>query len=224
MRRAWAIVFSVLVASGACATGGDKKPAVYVAVGDSETVGIGADDPATQSWASVFFRTARLPAKTRYVNLGISGAKVQTALDKELAGALAAKPTVVTVWLNVNDIIGRTDVAAYEPELRRLVHALRRDGKARVLVANTPPLEILPSVRPFASVVSGFVDQYNAAIGRVVRSEHVELVDLHAAGLAAEQAGTSASLIGKDGFHTSTAGHAAVAAEFVKVYQHPAER
>jgi acyl-CoA thioesterase-1 len=232
-RRAVVILMSVLVAAPACATARSGhssatsttlKPVVYVAVGASETVGVGADDPATQAWPTVFNRAAGFPPGSRYVNVGISGARVQTALDKELAAALKEGPTVVTVWLNVNDILARVPVASYETQLRTLVHGLRQGGQARVLVANTPPLEILPQVRPFAAVVGAYVDPYNEAIARVVQGEGAELVDLHAAGLAAEQAGTAASLVGKDGFHPSTAGHAAVAAEFAKAYRSGAAR
>jgi len=221
-RRAWLVGMSVLLGLPACShpsrTTAPAKPAVYVAVGASETVGVGADDPATQAWPTVFFHTAGLPAGSKYFNVGISGATVQTALDKEAAKAVADQPTVVTVWLNVNDIIAQVPAAKYEQELRSLVHQLRRGGQTRVLVANTPPLDIIPVVKPFAALADAVADQYNQAIDRVVREEGAVLVDLHAAGLAAEKNGTAASLVGKDGFHPSTAGHAAVAAAFAAAY------
>jgi acyl-CoA thioesterase-1 len=196
-----------------------SKPAVYVAVGASETVGVGADNPATQAWPTVFFHTAGLPKGSTYLNVGISGATVQTALDKELGKAEADLPTVVTVWLNVNDIIARVSASTYEAGLRSLVHQLRRGGKTEVLVANTPPLDMIPVVKPFAFIAEPIADQYNQAISRVVQAEGAVLVDLHAAGLAAEKNGTAASLVGKDGFHPSTAGHAAVAAAFAAAYR-----
>ena len=34
------------------------RPIVYVAVGASDSVGIGASDPVTQAWPQVFYRTA----------------------------------------------------------------------------------------------------------------------------------------------------------------------
>jgi lysophospholipase L1-like esterase len=62
------------------------------------------------------------------------------------------------------------------------------------------------------------VDAYNAAIARVAASTGAILVDLHAAGLAARQNGTEASLVGSDGFHPSDAGHALVAKAFATAY------
>lgn len=227
MRRALVILMSVLVALPACAAGQSATtttttravPVVYAAVGASDTVGVGADDPGAQGWPAVFYRSIDPPEGSRYVNLGISGAKVQTAIDRELAQALAARPTLVTVWLNTNDIIGLVPVATYESQLKTLVHALRQEGRARVLVANTPPLDALPKVKPLASAVAAVLGPFNEAVRRVVDAEGAELVDLNAAGRKAIEAGTFASLVAGDGFHPSTAGHAAVAAEFAAVYR-----
>lgn len=222
------IVLSVLVASGACVTReapsrpAAAPPAVYVAVGASETVGVGADDPATQAWPAVFFHTAGLPARSTYTNVGISGAKVSTALERELAPALAAKPTLVTVWLNVNDLLAFVPVGTYEASLRELVHGLRQGGRARVLVANTPPVEVFGTRGgSLASMLTPAVDAYNAAIARVCRDEGAEVVDLHAAGAAAVKDGRAPALLAADRFHPSTAGHAAVAAEFAAAYHRP---
>jgi len=212
-----------MVAASAC-TGddnGDAAPeevdALYVAVGASETVGQGADDPAKQAWTQVFFRTA-LPRGYRFVNLGISGATTARALTDEVPEAVRQEPDLVTVWLNVNDIRNGVGPAAYEKQLRDLVRQLRRDGKTEVLVANTPPLDILPVARGFGALANVIVRQYNDVIAKVVRDEGAHLVDLYAAGVAARERGEAAQLISADGFHPSTAGHAAVAAEFAKVY------
>lgn len=203
---------------------GAAAPPVYVAVGASETVGVGADHPDTEAWPTVFARTA-LPKASRYVNVGISGATAQEALAKELPQALAARPTVVTVWLNVNDMLAFVAKDAYQGQLRNLVHQLRQGGRARVLVANVPPLDRLPAYTSRfgallpVGVVNAAVDDYNAAIAQVVADEGAELVDLHAAGLAERAAGTEAGDISADGFHPSTAGHKLVAAQFAAAYR-----
>jgi len=193
-------------------------PPVYVAVGASETVGVGADLPE-QAWPEVLRRT-RLPEGAAFTNVGISGATVSQALDQELPRALPLQPTLVTVWLNVNDLISGVPVTAYEEQLRRLVHGLRRNGATKVLVANTPPVQILPSymaslaalVPPEA--VAASVDAYNAAILRVTTAEGAVLVDLHGASLRSERAGEFKALVAPDGFHPSTLGHRAVADTF----------
>jgi lysophospholipase L1-like esterase len=216
-------------------------PLVYVAVGASESVGVGASDPLRDAWTQVFYRTA-LPRSAVFVNMAVSGSTVAAALAGQVPDAVALSPDVVTVWLNVNDILHGVTPVSYEADLTKLVTALRRGGATKVLVATTPPLDDLPAYRaclpgatatggvacPVAGALAGavpapatldaMVDAYNAAIARVVAATGAVLVDLHAAGLAARQNGTESSLVGRDGFHPSDAGHALVAKAFAAAY------
>jgi lysophospholipase L1-like esterase len=195
-----------------------------VAVGASETTGVGSDQPLRDAWPRVLHRTA-LPAGSVFVNMGIPGATVAQALAEEVSQTLAARPNLVTVWLNVNDMTRGVTPAEYERQLENLVRMLRNNGSTRVLVANTPPLDTLPAYQagmllaglPGPQVVRQLVAAYNEAIARVVERQGAFLVDLHAVGMAARAAGTEAQMISRDGFHPSTAGHAAVAAAFADV-------
>ena len=208
---------------------------VYVSVGASETAGIGADQPLREGWPRLLFRTA-LPSTTSFVNMGIPGATVAQAIREELPMAVALRPSLVTVWLNVNDILAGVTVDRFEREMDTLLRALRRDGATRLLVANVPPLDRLPSylacrpspppgsgpcrlpaTPPAPDAVNRLVDDFNDATARLVERHGAHLVDLHALGVGARQAGTDATLISGDGFHPSTAGHAAVAGAFADV-------
>ena len=203
----------------------DTGPApVYVAVGASETTGVGSDQPLRDGWPRVLHRIA-MPPGSVMVNMGIPGATVAQALAEEVEAAVAARPHLVTVWLNVNDLTRGVSTADYERQLESLVRQLRRSVSTRILVANTPPLDRLPAYQagrllagvPDAEAVRRLVADYNAAIARVVQRQGALLVDLHAVGMAARAAGTEATLISRDGFHPSTAGHAAVAEAFAEV-------
>ena len=210
-------------------------PPVYVAVGASETTGIGAEVPLRDAWPRVMFRTA-MPENTFFVNMGIPGATVAQALREELPLALEQRPTIVTVWLNVNDIIAGVTPQQFEGELRMLVNGLRRGGATRVLVANTPPLDRLPAYLacrpdppasvppcrfdgglPGPDVVNQLVDDYNAATARVVDQEGAHLVDLHAVAMAARAAGIDQALVSNDGFHPNAGGYQRVATAFAEV-------
>src|SRR2546428_5861379 len=118
---------------------------VYAAIGASETYGIGAGDPR-QAWPQVFTDDV-LPRSAVLHNFGIPGATTAQALHDEVPAALAVHPTVVTVWLNVNDLINGVAAQDYEAQLRQGLRALRRGGQARVLVADTPDLAQLPAYR-----------------------------------------------------------------------------
>ena len=233
-------VVAVLALAGACSGGGraagpprsSDKGERYVAVGASETVGFGLDNPLTEAWPQLVFRGA-VPRGTVFTNVGISGATVERALRDEVPQAVALKPTVVTVWLNVNDLLRLVQPPTYEAQLRDLLHQLRGGGTAKVFVANTPALDHLPVylacrpnppaggrpcgfgfTLPEPSAINGAVDAYNAAIDRAAKGEGAVVVDLHAASLSAREKGVEATLIGPDGFHPNAAGHEAIAATF----------
>ena len=212
-------------------------PPVYVAVGASETTGIGAEVPLRDAWPRVLFRTA-MPENTIFVNMGIPGATVAQALREELPLALEQRPTVATVWLNVNDIIAGVTAAEFERDLGTLVKQLRRGGATRVLVANAPPLDHLPAYLPCRpdppssappgrfeagvpapDMVNTLVSDFNLATARVVEREGAHLVDLFAVGMAARQAGIEQALVSNDGFHPNSGGYQRVATAFADVLQ-----
>ena len=205
-------------------------PGIYVAVGASETIGDGTEEPLREAWPQLVF--AALPPAVDFVNLGFRGAVTSDAIRFQLPVAESLHPTVATVWLNVNDLIAGVSTTDYATSIRVVVHRLRATG-ARVFVANTPPLDHLPLYlrclpadavgcpaevpRPLPppALLDARVDDYNRAVAEVVASEGAQLVDLHAAGLAARTDGSEAALVSADGFHPSTAGHRRVADAFV---------
>ena len=209
---------------------------VYAAIGASETYGIGADDRYRQSWPQLFFNDA-LPASAVLYNFGIPGASTAEALQEEVPAAVGVHPTVVTVWLNVNDLIQGVTAPSYEAQLRQLVHALRRGGATRVLVANMPDLAQLPvyktclldavdrgicpipsSLMPSPAVLAQAINAYNAAIGRVVKEEGATLVDLYTQDAIIAQ---HSDWFSSDGFHPNGQGYLAIAHAFEDAYHHP---
>lgn len=231
--RTGIVAVLTLLVAGACSSSRPEvlpppdesgPPPVYVAVGASETTGVGSDQPLRDGWPRVLHRTA-LPAGAVFVNMGIPGATVAQALAEEVDDTVAARPNLITVWLNINDIARGVSTADYERQLETLLRALRRSPTTKVLVANTPPLDQLPAYQagrllgafPGPDAVNTVVAEYNEAIARVVKRQGAFLVDLHAVVMAARTAGTEASLISRDGFHPSNAGHARVAEAFAEV-------
>ncbi|MBI3648596.1 MAG: SGNH/GDSL hydrolase family protein [Actinobacteria bacterium] len=212
------------IAVGSPVTG---KPFVYAAVGASETVGIGTTNPLTDAWPRVLWRTT-LPGAIFY-DFGVSGSTTADALSQQVGAALAVHPDLVTVWLNVNDLIHGVPVARYQKELGTLIHKLRDGGAVQVLVATTPRLDSLPVYLacrrsevtcplpdpslPPPGVVRAQVRSYNSAITRVAFAEGAIIVDLGSFG---DAPATHPEYISGDGFHPSTLGAAAIAVAFAK--------
>jgi lysophospholipase L1-like esterase len=241
--RWWTLLVLAVLATGCTAqTAGAPTTAapvqpevVYAAIGASETYGVGANDRYRQAWPQVFYNDV-LPASAVLYNFGIPGATTAQALRDEVPGAVAVHPAVVTVWLNVNDLIRGVSPQAYAVQLQQLVHALRRGGRTRVLVANTPDLGQLPAYQaclpnppagvpecliptglvPSPDRLAAAVDAYNGVIAQVVEEEGATLVDLHA---HEALMGQHPEWLSADGFHPNGLGYVAIARVFEDAYR-----
>lgn len=204
---------------------------VYVAIGASETVGVGATAPERDGWTARFYRAA-VPSSGVFYDLGEVGATTAVAAADELPVALSLHPDLVTVWLNTNDVTHSVPVAAYEAQLDNLVGGLHRAGVPRILLANTPVLSGLPAYRgclpdapaslrtrclftagpvPAPEQLDRLVDSYNAAVARVAARESATLVDLHCQG---DMASLHPTWLSDDGFHPNGDGYAEIAGAF----------
>lgn len=217
----------------------NEPPFLYVAVGGSDSVGVGSDEPLREAWPQVFYRRA-LPRRATFVNLGVPAATVADAFLDEAQEAISLGPQLVTLWLNVTEVLLDIPVDTYASDLSNLVRLLRRGGDTEVLVANVPPLDRLPAYLacrasprssscyisqevPPPEVIQASVDAYNRAIAGVVEREGAVLVDLHNAGMRARRDGADEGLVADDGFHPSTGGHDAVASVFVEAWRRRSE-
>lgn len=85
----------------------------YLALGDSFTEGVGDHAPdlpnGVRGWADVVAaQLAEHDGDWGYANLAIRGRKMGQILDEQLAPALAMKPTLVTIYSGVNDLMRPT--------------------------------------------------------------------------------------------------------------------
>ncbi|HKH67140.1 MAG TPA: GDSL-type esterase/lipase family protein, partial [Reyranella sp.] len=110
----------------------------YVAIGASDSVGVGAADPAREGWVPRF--ATLLGTGTRLVNVGASGALLEDALRDQLPVAVESNPDVVTVWLGVNDFNALVPLSIYSAQLDALLGALRSRTRAQLVVGNLPDL------------------------------------------------------------------------------------
>jgi acyl-CoA thioesterase I len=174
----------------------------YVAIGASDAFGVGTDDPDRDNWPTVLAHL--LGSDAHLINLGIPGETVAEARQTELPIALDANPSLVTVWLGVNDIVQSISVQAYEQQLEALLRTLEQHTHAHVYVANIPDLSLLSFFAGYDQVaLKSTIARWNAAIARAVASAGASLVDLFAGWteLAAHP-----EYIASDGLHPSTEG------------------
>ena len=185
----------------------------YVALGASDAVGVGATDPRTGSWPSRV--AARLPEGSVYTNTGVSGSLAGQAAREQLPQALAARPTLVTVWLAVNDIIARLPPDEYARDLSSVIDPLVVSTEARVFVGGVPDLRAVPAFADVDKAALGqLVAAYNFAITGVAAryGARVVVVDLFT---GSAELVTSATVTA-DGLHPTDRGYQLIADRFVE--------
>src|SRR3712207_1635423 len=81
-----------------------RTPIRYAAIGASDTVGSGSRVPARENWTARI--RAALPEDTVYERFARGGITLAQAVNVEVPRAIAFRPTLVTMWLSVNDALG----------------------------------------------------------------------------------------------------------------------
>lgn len=198
-----------------------SRPAVYAALGASDTLGTGADDPETEGWVRVFH--GRLPEGTVLHRLGAAGATA-AEVRSELLPHLerAGKPDVVTVWLAVNDFRHRVPLDEYLGHLDEILGRAAATG-AEVYVGNLPDLIGMQDFSDFhPDELSEEVRRWNEGIAKLAEEHGTVLVDIMQ---ASEGLGDERSyLLAEDMFHPSSLGHLALAEVFFHYFETSRER
>ncbi|MFD5793415.1 SGNH/GDSL hydrolase family protein [Streptomyces diastatochromogenes] len=179
----------------------------YVALGDSQTEGVGDGDDATalRGWADRLAETvAQSSPGLRYANLAVRGRLAGQVHAEQLAPALALRPDLATVVAGVNDLLRpRVDVDAVAGHLESMFAALGAQG-ARVVTLTFPdPTRIAPLARP----VSHRVVALNERIKEAARRHDVVVVDA-----SHHPVVTDPRMWSADRLHASPRGHALIAA------------
>jgi lysophospholipase L1-like esterase len=197
-------------ASAPVATSGAVHQLVYVAIGASDSFGVGTDDPDRESWPSVL--AGQLGPTVHLINLGIPGERVGDALQNELPIALDQRPQVITVWLGVNDLAAAVPLDEYRQQLATLLTTLRQRTHARIAVGNLPDLTLLPFFAKYDQAALQYtVAAWNAAIAADCAQAGVTLVDVYSGWAELAQ---HPEYLASDGLHPSTLGAARLAALF----------
>lgn len=189
-----------------------SAPITYVAIGASDTFGIGTNDPYDDNWANDLAILLG-PNHVHLINTGIPGITIHDVLNIELPIAVDAHPDLVTIWLGVNDIVANVPVSNYAADLNTLFRSLRASAShARIAIANIPDLTLLPyfsSTDP--AKLRAQVQAYNAAISTDVQQYRAILVDLTQESFNIR---SHPEYISSDGLHPTSTGYEQLARLF----------
>lgn len=174
----------------------------YVAIGDSQTEGVGDgdDDIGLIGFADrLAIILDSLYPGLQYANLAVRGRRVRQVLDEQLPQALAMQPDVVTVCAGMNDVTrpGRFFNEALA-DLDMLYSRLA-ESDATVL---TPTFPNVAKLVPVGRLLAWRVTRINDAIRAAAERHGFGLVDLYTAAAMQDLDTWSA-----DRIHASTKGH-----------------
>lgn len=172
-----------------------REGALWVALGDSMSQGIGARDIGGGWVGQLQARWTAAGTSLRLVNLSVTGARVDDVLDDQIPrlAALGVQPALVTVLVGANDMLLRSRRAAAVASFGRLIDELA--GYPTVIAT-------LPRRNPEALAINALIDD-------AARAGTVRVADMRGRTLRSLR-GTRAN----DHFHPNEIGYTAICEAF----------
>ncbi|MDQ3805811.1 MAG: SGNH/GDSL hydrolase family protein [Acidobacteriota bacterium] len=185
---------------------GKGKPAVvYVALGDSTGVGVGARKGGGYP-ARLFERIERVRPGSRLVNLCVSGATTADVLRAQAGRVGAARPTLVTLGIGINDVSRQVGAEQFARNYDEIVARIREQTDAPVVVSNLPDISHAPAVPAFLrEEARRRINLFNRRIAEIAARHGLPLVDAYSKSHAVIP--THPEFFSPDGFHPSDEGY-----------------
>ncbi|MGB8510766.1 MAG: SGNH/GDSL hydrolase family protein, partial [Pyrinomonadaceae bacterium] len=180
-------------------------PVVYVALGDSTGVGVGARQGGGYA-ARLLERLERVRAGSRLVNLCVSGATSADVLRGQVGRVGAAAPTLITLGIGINDITHGLAPEEFERNCDEIAARLREQTDAPVVVTNIPDISHAPAVPvSMREGVRTRLNLFNARLAAVASRRRFSLVDAYTKSHALIPA--HPEFFSSDNFHPSDEGY-----------------
>jgi acyl-CoA thioesterase I len=180
-------------------------PVVYVALGDSTGVGVGARRGGGYV-ARLFERIERERAGSRVTNLCVSGAETRDVIRSQLPRVASLRPTLVTVGIGINDLTHGVEPDQFRRNYEELAEGLRAATDAPVVLTNVPDISTAPRV---PAVMRGEVRRrialFNELIAEAAARRGFALVEAYE--MSREIIPRHPEFFSADGFHPSDEGY-----------------
>ena len=196
--------------------GDAKRPVLtYVVLGDSTAFGQGA---GRMEGTYPYAIAESLTGKGRYVhviNLAVSGARIGDVEKSQLPALAKLAPNVITLSVGANDATHRTPPEEYSATLNKVLKALKGYPSAKILMATTPDMALIPAIQPFyADWAGGIARRQNDSLKTALVGSAIRTVDLYNEGKL--DYNEDAALYAPDKFHPSVKGYKRWAQLFIR--------
>jgi lysophospholipase L1-like esterase len=180
-------------------------PLVYVAVGDSTGVGLGARNGGGYV-DRLFARIEQKHPGSTLINLSAAGATTADALDKQITRLDGTRATLITICIGLNDLLRGLNAKQFAENYEAVVAKLKQPGRLLV-AANLPDVASTPAMKGMADESFRLrLGQFNKAIEEIARRHGVPVVDLYK--LSGETIRSRPEFFSSDGLHPSDLGYA----------------
>ncbi len=178
-------------------------PVIYVALGDSTGAGVGACEGGYP--VRLLTRIERERPASSLINLCVSGATTDDVLRGQVESAIAAKPTLVTLGIGINDL-RNLSVEKFARNYEEIVTRITTKTNAAVVVSNLPDISYAPVVPLFLRDESHRrIILFNEQVHAIAESHHILVADAYTA--THDVLGTHPEFFSADGFHPSDTGY-----------------
>lgn len=179
-------------------------PVVYVALGDSTGVGVGAREGGYP--VRLLTRIEREHPASTLTNLCVSGATTDDVLRGQIERAITAQPTLVTLGIGINDLHRGVSVESFARNYEEIVTRVTSKTGATLVVTNLPDISFAPAVPVFLREESHRrLVVFNERVQAIAARHHLQVADAYAA--THDVLATHPEFFSPDGFHPSDAGY-----------------
>lgn len=192
---------------------GRKIEFVYLALGTSDVVGVGAV-PLTEGYVYLINQDleTRMPG-TFLLTLAVPGARIESLRDQvRLAKHFQGQADLATVWTGANDLVHGDEPSRFQSDLRELLRRLQSSVSTVVVIGNLPDLTQLAAFRATTNptVTVERVRAFNRAIEVEAPYVNASIVNVF------EESSPDDFAYDENGFHPTREGHRRMAALFRK--------
>ena len=177
---------------------------VYAALGDSTGVGVGARNGGYV--ARLFARIERERPTSSLTNLCMSGAETEDVLRSQIRQAVAARPTLITLGIGINDVGHGVTFENFSSNYEEIITRLKTETNAPIVITNIPDISLAPAVpASLRDQVYRRVNLFNERIKEVATRHDLLVVDAYTATHDLIQ--SNPRFFSADGFHPSDEGY-----------------
>lgn len=178
---------------------------VYVALGDSTGVGVGARHDGGYV-ARIFTRIERVRPGSSLINLCVSGATTADVLREQIERVPRGSATLVTLGIGTNDVGRGITVEQFARNYQVIIQRLQDRTVAPIVVTNIPDISLAPVVPlPFRDEARRRITLFNKRIEEIGERHGTLLVDVYET--SHREIPVHPEFFSEDGFHPSDVGY-----------------